>query len=228
MHEIPIAHDLDWHKSNKHCWEHFDIGLLDLWNQKKEPFCTPASPTGTSLQCRETVDRHLPAATAPHTMCDATNLGIRFNRLKPAKCQKHRPGYNCKVGFTMPGRHRCRPAPSLRRPRLSQGEPYFWSYHKGALVGACTRVQRAFQITRFPRDHLRDIFDSWTGGVPAEQLPKVRWCTCTPGASQLTLTLPSPLPPRPLPTPRNRRYTPHPSRCLSPVSGGSTPICSTP
>ena len=154
-HTIPIAHDLEWHKENKHCWEHFDLGLLDLWNEKLETFCTPSGEGGTHLRCRETVDHHLPAATAPHTFCDATNLGFRFNRMKPARCQKHRPGYKC------------------------DGEPYYYSYHGGALMGACTRVQRAFQLSRFPRDHLRDIFDSWSAGVPVASMPKV----CVAGTS---------------------------------------------
>lgn len=147
-HEIPIAKDLAWHQQNTHCWDHFDLGFLDLWNKRTETFCSPVSPQrGTHLRCRETIDKHLPPPTAPHTWCDATNLGIDFGKLRPCKCQKHRPGYNCK------------------------GDAVFYSYPKGALVGACNRVERSFHLSRFPRDHLRDIFDSWQVVPNANELP---------------------------------------------------------
>ena len=117
----------------------------------------------------------------------------------------------------------------------TQGEPYFWNYHKGALVGACTRVQRAFQLTRFPRDHLRDIFDSWNAGVTPAQLPKVRFrksptrshaptqCRCRVWPAH-TVALVS--------DDRvvggvNRLCTPHRSHCSSRANGGSMPTCST-
>jgi len=97
-HEVPIAHDLAWHKANKHCWEHFDIGLLEEWERKRETFCAPiGGKQGSHLECRETLDHHLPRATAPHTFCEVTNVGFDFTKMKPAKCQKHRRGYKCKV-----------------------------------------------------------------------------------------------------------------------------------
>lgn len=81
-----------------------------LWNDRAEVFCSPRGSDGSSLTCRETVDKHLPPATAPHTMCDGTNIAFNFEILRKAKCQKHRPGYNCK------------------------GDAYWWSYPSGALT----------------------------------------------------------------------------------------------
>ena len=40
--------------------------------------------------------------------------------------------------------------------------------------GACTRVDRAFTLKRFPRDHLRDIFDSWRTVKTASELAQTR------------------------------------------------------
>ena len=135
------------------CWEHYDVGMLELWHEKAAFFCKPSSTgnvvqwlrhdssatsdtTPSWLRCRVTVDKHLPPPTAPHTMCDAANIAMDFTKMTPAKCLRFRPGYNC------------------------VGPPYFHHYQKGFLRASC-RQATAFSLQSFPKDFLRDLFDSF-------------------------------------------------------------------
>lgn len=103
-------------------------------------------PEGSSwLRCRVTKDQHLPPATAPHTACDGKGLVFDFSAASPAKCLRHRPGYNC------------------------DGPPYFYQYGKGFIKGAC-HATPALKHSNFPRDFLRDIFDSFAG-IPSVASP---------------------------------------------------------
>ncbi len=51
------------------------------------------------------------------------------------------------------------------RPGYFCGEETYFNYDKGALFGRCHRTP-AFSPDKFPRDHLMDIFDSFT--TPAD------------------------------------------------------------
>jgi hypothetical protein len=46
----------------------------------------------TTLRCRAVTLRHMPLPTAPHTLCDASNLIVDFSKFSKALCPKHRPG----------------------------------------------------------------------------------------------------------------------------------------
>ena len=127
------------HRGNGECWEHFDFGMLELWDAQKADFCTPPTDGGgSSLVCRVQVDGHLPAPTAPHTMCDGVDIALDLSALTRSGCLVHRPGYKC------------------------DGEPVHYHYAPGAIGGACARQPR-FQPSAFPRDHLMDVFSSWGG-----------------------------------------------------------------
>lgn len=145
-HGMVAAEDLAYHQGHEHCWEHFDLGLLEQWKASEEVYCSPASGAdealATALRCRSFIDDHLPSATAPHTNCDADNLVVDFGVLRPTKCPVHRPEYKC------------------------DGPPYFWRYSEGALLGNCDR-QPVFTLKKFPKDHLRDIFGGWAIGGKA-------------------------------------------------------------
>ncbi|RYG56424.1 hypothetical protein EON66_02965 [archaeon] len=68
-------------------------------------------------------------------------MRLHLDRLRPSTCVLHRPGYKC------------------------DGGPIFSAYNVGAWSAACA-AQPPFTEGAFPRDHLRDIFSSWSS-VPA-------------------------------------------------------------
>eukprot|EP00698_Gefionella_okellyi_P001711 TRINITY_DN11581_c0_g2_i1.p1 TRINITY_DN11581_c0_g2~~TRINITY_DN11581_c0_g2_i1.p1 ORF type:complete len:603 (-),score=130.43 TRINITY_DN11581_c0_g2_i1:25-1833(-) len=120
------------------CDRQLGFGLLDSWNKRAAVYCkAPSQETATTLTCRSTIHEHLREPTRPHTQCDARNLVFDFGRMQQRiSCLQHRPGYNCQ-------------------------KEDFHRYEKGALVGTCD-LQREFSLDRFPRDHLRDMFDGFT------------------------------------------------------------------
>jgi hypothetical protein len=157
--------DLKHHRGNAQCWHHFDFGMLEDWNSAAATFCSPttdpaaspsdlearplsavvAAPGESWLVCRVTQDSHLPAATAPHTLCDGANLVLDIGRLQPTSCLPSRPGYKC------------------------DGPPVHWAFGAGAFSGACAR-KAPFQSSSFPRDHLMDMFNSFSDGASAAEV----------------------------------------------------------
>lgn len=107
-----------------------------------------AASTASWLVCRVTQDQHLPAPTAPHTICDGANVVLDLARLTPSTCVRFRPGYKC------------------------DGPPVFWSYDAGSFSGACDR-RGVFTEDKFPADHLRDIFWSFQGSSDANGVAPV-------------------------------------------------------
>lgn len=136
------AADLASHKGDATCWQHFDFGMVDSWDNTAAAFCLPrtmgaaalasvadaarsasgaaagsgagragaaatagrallrelsekAPPDASWLVCRVTTDTHLPAATAPHTLCDGANFVLDLARMSPTNCPVNRPGYKC-------------------------------------------------------------------------------------------------------------------------------------
>ena len=86
-------------------------------------------------------------ASAPHVLCDATNLVLNTTHMRRARCPKHRPSYLCKSAT-------------------------YHHYDKGAVAVACDWP--GLDLAQFPKDHLRDIVDG-IEFLPAENLPEV--CT---------------------------------------------------
>jgi len=85
----------------------------------------------------------LPHPTRPHTLCDGRNITVDFSRAVPAPCMKHRPGYFC-------------------------GERTYFNYLSDFLSGCCAR-RPEFALEAFPRDHLRDLFESFGAKCAGEQ-----------------------------------------------------------
>jgi len=148
------------------CYKLFDLGFLEHWKEKNKPICKPQSssiapPLSTSsgangdsaipgtlppgsLQCRVTKHPRLNAPTAPHTICDGTNVLFDPSLLGPAKCLRHRPNYMC------------------------GGKPSYHHYARGAFKSNCQVVSGegepasgSIGLHNFPADHLKDIFDSF-------------------------------------------------------------------
>ena len=136
------------------CKNHFDFGLASEWRAASKAFCEGGT---SALTCRVIVDDHMPTPTRPHTICDAEEVVMDFSHLAPADCLKHRPGYKC------------------------GGDKVFWRYPSGAFTKAACKNTAEFDVnTKWPRDHLRDLFDGW-GTVDA--LPP----TSVSAPSQVTL-----------------------------------------
>jgi hypothetical protein len=130
--------------SDRNCWNHFDFGMLEEWDRTSSRFCIAENVSRVGeginitswLRCRVQVDAHLPPKTAPHTMCDGTNIILDTNKLSPTGCLQSRPGYKC-------------------------GPPEIWhTFAAGALTAWCTRTAE-FTDDKFPNDHLKDMFASF-------------------------------------------------------------------
>ena len=72
------------------CDVHFGLRWLKDWNATRRELCLPWAPAAgaakqavrsSSLACRAVVDAHMPAASAPHVLCDATNLLLDPSKL---------------------------------------------------------------------------------------------------------------------------------------------------
>jgi EGF domain-specific O-GlcNAc transferase len=151
--------DYDAAQKDQNCWLHFDFGMLDEWNKTVTSFCDPqtvSESTAGWLRCRVQVDDHLPPATAPHTMCDGTNILLDLAKMSPTNCLASRPGYMC------------------------DETPIWYSYTQGALSANCTRTP-AFTPDKFPGDHLRDMFASFQGAADAPD-PAAPFVAGTDGA----------------------------------------------
>jgi len=124
--------------SGNECEEKYGLYLLDRWNDASREYCRPSdlSEIKTSLICGSIVMDFMPPPTAPHTFCRATDLIIDFSKVVPASHVKHRPGY-----------------------MMTEDKSYH-NYMPGALQGFCTKTAE-FDLENFPRDHLRDIFESF-------------------------------------------------------------------
>ena len=144
------AADIAAHRRDATCWSHFDFGYVEEWAARATPMCaaTPAAISAgvsSSLTCRGHVDAHLPPPTAPHVLCDATDVIIDSAALLSTACLASRPGYKC------------------------DGPAVHYAFPRGALSGACD-VQSAFVPSAFPRDFLMDMLGGgWAGGAsPAD------------------------------------------------------------
>lgn len=145
--------DLSHHQNNQQCWDHFDFGLLESWSAANQVFCAPRAPTSVPVQaselavtagndgdswlrCRVMNDAHLPAPTAPHTMCDGANIIVDPSHMQPIACLPSRPGYKC------------------------DGPAIHWQFQFGSLSASCAKTP-SFGAQAFPRDHLMDMFNGF-------------------------------------------------------------------
>lgn len=112
-------------------------GLLERWRGVRLPFAEPiAVPNApaTRLYVHSTVHEHYEAEKGPHALAEAQDLVVDFSRLHPARTLRFRPRY-----------------------KKGDGRQYH-RYRDGALAGTC-RLTPDFHLDRFPREHLRDIFE---------------------------------------------------------------------
>ena len=71
----------------RYCEEHFGLEWVRRWGATARQVCSATQQLagvggleGSTVTCRSINDTHMPAASAPHVLCDATNL--RFNASK--------------------------------------------------------------------------------------------------------------------------------------------------
>ncbi|KAK3238858.1 hypothetical protein CYMTET_51167 [Cymbomonas tetramitiformis] len=146
---VRASKDLSMDSRSSHCDEHFGDAYVSLWDGLRKEICSPlfgstdgginqAHEVSGHLRCRVARDAHLPAPTAPHTLCDVRGLRVDPMKAHHERCPKHRPGYMC------------------------DGQKTHHRYSVGAF-GACCQMQGRAQLDleQFPRDHLRDIFESF-------------------------------------------------------------------
>ncbi|KAK9819676.1 hypothetical protein WJX72_000981 [[Myrmecia] bisecta] len=106
----------------------------------------------STVRCRKMQDRHMTEASAPHVLCDATNLLVDTSKMRLAKCPAQRPNYLC----------------------ISK------SYHRyklGAFGASCNWP--VLNLNDFPKDHLQDIMESLES-YPADQWPQAGAISDTP------------------------------------------------
>jgi Glycosyltransferase 61 len=116
-------------------------GYLDRWRRSRQDVVTPRTDTDTSLRLFSHNAPDTPRPTHPHVMAEARNLVIDFSRIGTRNEVRHRPGYlRVRGGYS--------------------------DYREGALL-ATGRLARDFSPDLFPRDHLRDIFESLVVGEAA-------------------------------------------------------------
>ncbi|KAK2077117.1 hypothetical protein QBZ16_004751 [Prototheca wickerhamii] len=132
-----------------YCQEHFGSIWLQRWNAVAELDCVPpATPHGAGhasrVICRRRHDEHMPAASAPHSLCDLENVVIDPSLAPRAPCPRHRPGYMC----TSRTYHR---------------------YDPGSFRVRCAWGGGAFNASRYSRDHGRDIFEAVSAGADASE-----------------------------------------------------------
>lgn len=95
----------------------------------------------------------MPNPTGPHVLCQARNLYLNFAGMGARECL---PWCNCSAIATEAIK-----CPRSRPGYQCDGAATFQGYHKGALLGYGCERQETFVSDRFPRDHLRDVFDSF-------------------------------------------------------------------
>ncbi|KAI7846398.1 hypothetical protein COHA_000109 [Chlorella ohadii] len=127
------------------CEEHFGLEWVRRWGAAAQQVCSATrqlaadagaavgSSGASTVTCRRISDTHLPPKSAPHVLCDATNLRLEPAKLRRARCPAHRPGYLC----------------------LS---PTYHHYQKGAWAVNCSWP--GFRLEDFSKDHQQDIFGS--------------------------------------------------------------------
>lgn len=81
-------------------------------------------------------DSHMTSSSSPHVLCDAANLVLDPQHIRPAPCPKHRPHYMCSFGKT------------------------YNRYQPGAFQLGCHAEEAGLQLMAFPQDHLRDIVEA--------------------------------------------------------------------
>ncbi|PRW45163.1 EGF domain-specific O-linked N-acetylglucosamine transferase [Chlorella sorokiniana] len=128
------------------CEEHFGMEWVRRWGAAARQVCVAthqlaaeagaavgSSGSASTVTCRRISDTHLPPKSAPHVLCDATNLRLDPSKLRRARCPAHRPGYLC----------------------LS---PTYHHYQRGAWAVNCSWP--GFRVEDLSRDHQQDIFGS--------------------------------------------------------------------
>ncbi|GAB5353573.1 hypothetical protein AAMO2058_000047200 [Amorphochlora amoebiformis] len=176
-HEHDHKHHEHWHANetlrSDPCYNLFDFGLLEIWKAKEKPICkpppsnpsseSPLTPGGIApsrmppsfLKCRVHTHPRLNRPTAPHTICDGSNIVFDPSKLSPAPCLKHRPNYMCEGGNSY---HHFASGAFQANCQVVKGE----GNQKGGL-----------SLRNFPMDHLRDIFDSWRVTTETPQRAKI-------------------------------------------------------
>ncbi|KAK9846728.1 hypothetical protein WJX84_010568 [Apatococcus fuscideae] len=119
-------------------------------NDTARTICGPASSSQADsfLRCRAQKDAHMTPASAPHVLCDAGCLVLDPARMQPASFPKHRPHYLTSAGRTY---HR---------------------YTPGAFASACEWPEVPRNLSAFPRDHLRDIMESFQASPAGLQVDR--------------------------------------------------------
>uniref|UniRef100_A0A1D1ZP74 Glycosyltransferase 61 catalytic domain-containing protein n=1 Tax=Auxenochlorella protothecoides TaxID=3075 RepID=A0A1D1ZP74_AUXPR len=122
------------------CDEHFGYGWLRRWNATAAPRCWTAEGhlPGSRVTCRSVRDEHMPAASAPHAMCDVRGLVVDTSRMTRARCPRHRPGYLCET-------------------------PTYHRYGQGAFELGCDWP--SFSLADHSPDHGRDIYQAMAAGA---------------------------------------------------------------
>ena len=91
----------------------------------------------------------MPAPTAPHVLCTASNLVVDFQTARAIQCPRSRPGYMC------------------------AGTPTFLEFKRNGGWSSLCLTTSDFQPRMFPADHLRDYALAFAGASSSEQMPVV-------------------------------------------------------
>lgn len=124
----------EWATTRRAGDEEIGYGYLERWRRSERQLVTPIGTGGTSIRLFSHNAPDTPPATHPHVLVEARNLIMDFRRIGRRDEVAHRPGYQ----------------------RVRGG---YLDYERGALLAAGTAAPD-LGPDLFPRDHLRDIFQS--------------------------------------------------------------------
>lgn len=177
--------DLDGHRSNDQCWEHFDFGMLEEWDATNAVFCAPISSDNgeelTALQARDL----LPPGVALDAVSTQSSLPVNYERLSWLRCRvtvdSHLPPPTaphtmCDGANIVFDTNLLQPTQCLdsRSGYKCDGPPVHWRFLRGAFSpsnpNGCKLLPQ-FNPSSFPQDHLRDMFSSFSPTHSESVLP---------------------------------------------------------
>jgi hypothetical protein len=174
--------DLDGHKANDQCWEHFDFGMLEDWDAKNEIFCAPILSDGNTDILLKANDLLPPNFEQDNTQTDIDQKQTIIRKtyqddnLSWLRCRvtvdSHLPpptaphtmcdGANIVFDASLLQPTHCLDS---RSGYKCDGPPIHWRFFRGAFSprnpNGC-KVMPSFIPTSFPQDHLRDMFSSFS------------------------------------------------------------------
>jgi hypothetical protein len=176
--------DLDGHRSNDQCWEHFDFGMLEEWDATNTMFCAPISVSGDELSeiqardlvppgMKQEVDSTVKSQSELETTLSWLRCRVTVDSHLPPPTAPHTMCDGANIVFDT---NLLQPTHCLdsRSGYKCDGPPIHWRFLRGAFSPAHSsgcKLMPPFTPSSFPQDHLRDMFLSFSPAFSQSVLP---------------------------------------------------------